>query len=149
MADEQNTAIRIDIEAIMAREEAMFGRRDIYSTYDDITRDNVVAAVNNAMSYHMLNFEEEDYLYWRRRGMSPALVRHKERNEFICNKVVENHQDEIVNFKDHFMMPTPAFYVALTDEKQEAVNKVNEYVRKSGKPNADNKIVASICQWSV
>ena len=141
MADEQNTAIRIDIEAIMAREEAMFGRRDIYSTYDDITRDNVVAAVNNAMSYHMLNFEEEDYLYWRRRGMSPALVRHKERNEFICNKVVENHPDEIVNFKDHFMMPTPAFYVALTDEKQEAVNKVNEYVRKSGKPNADNKIV--------
>ena len=140
MADE-NIATRIDIEAVMSREEAMFGRRDIYSTFDDINADNVVAAVNYAMSYHMLNFEEEDYLYWRRRGMSPVLIRHKERNEFILNKVVENHPDEIVNFKDHFMMPTSAFYVALSDEKQEAVNALNEYVRKSGKPSADNKVV--------
>ena len=141
MANDQNTAVPIDIEAIMAREEAMFGRRDIYSTYDEITPDNVVAAVNNAMSYHMLNFEEEDYLYWRRRGMSPVLVRHKERNDFICNKVVENHPDEIVNFKNSFVLPGDAFFVAETDEKQDDVRELNEYVRRSGKHLADNKVV--------
>lgn len=138
---ETQTAQRVDIEAIMAREETMFGRRDIYSTYDNITADNVIAAVNYAMSFHMLNQGEEDYLYWRRRGMSPALVRRKERNDFILNKIVENHPDEIVNFKDGFMLPNAAFYVALTDEKQEAVNKLNEFVRRSGKPSADNKVV--------
>lgn len=138
---ETQPAERIDIEAVMSREETMFGRRDIYSTYDDITRDNVVAAVNYAMSYHMLNFEEEDYLYWRRRGMSPALIRQKERNEQINNKVVENHPDEIVNFKDGFMLPQPAFYVARKDDKQEAVNTLNEYMIRSGKPSADNKTV--------
>ena len=115
---ETQTAPRVDIEAIMAHEETMFGRRDIYSTYDNITADNVIAAVNYAMSFHMLNQGEEDYLYWRRRGMSPALVRRKERNDFILNKIVENHPDEIVNFKDGFMLPNAAFYVALTDEKQ-------------------------------
>ena len=125
----------------MSREETMFGRRDIYSTYDDITAENVVAAVNSAMSYHMLNFEEEDYLYWRRRGMSPALIRQKERNEQINNKVVENHPDEIVNFKDGFMLPQPAFYVARKDDKQDAVNTLNEYMIRSGKPSADNKTV--------
>ena len=137
----ETTAQRVNIDAIMSREETMFGRRDICSTYDNITAENVVAAVNYAMSYHMLNQEEEDYLYWRRRGMSPALVRTKERNEFILNKIVENHPDEIVNFKDGFMLPNPAFYVALSDDKQDAVNELNEIVRRSGKPAADNKIV--------
>lgn len=141
MAESQTTAKRVDIEAVMSREEAMFGRRDIYSTFDDITAGNVVDAVNYAMSFHMLNFEEEDYLYWRRRGMSPVLIRQKERNDFICNKVVENHPDTIVNFKDGFMLPQPAFYVAKNNEKQDDVKKLNEYMVRSGKPTADNKAV--------
>lgn len=139
MAEQINT--KVDIQAIMSREEAMFGRRDIYATYEDINAGNVVAAVNMAMSYHMANFEEEDYLFWRRRGMSPALIREKERNSYINNKIVENHPDEIVNFKDGFVLPTSAFYTARDDSKQEDVNKLNEYMYLSGKPIADNKVV--------
>ena len=141
MAESQNPAKKVDIEAVMSREEAMFGRRDIYSTYDTITAGNVVAAVNYAMSFHMLNFEEEDYLYWRRRGMSPVLLRQKERNDFVNNKVVENHPDTIVSFKNGFMLPQPAFYVAKDNDRQDDVKKLNEYMVRSGKPAADNKAV--------
>lgn len=135
----ENTTV--DYNSIMSRDEAMFGRRDIYTTYDTITADNVIYAVNSALSYHLANYCEEDYLYWRRRGMSPVLVRTKERNAFINNKVVENHPDEIVNFKDGFMLPSDAFFVARTKGKQAAVNKLNEFMYRAGKHAANNKVV--------
>lgn len=135
----ENTTI--NYQEILSRDEAMFGRRDIYTTYDYVDESNVIMAVNAAISYHLANYEEEDYLYWRRRGMSPVLIREKQRNEFICNKVIENHPDEICNFKDGFMLPQPAFCVARNEEKQEAVNKLNEYNYRSGKNTADNKVV--------
>lgn len=140
MADPAENTV-IDYNKILSRDETMFGRRDIYTTYDRITPDNVTDAVNSALSYHLANYQEEDYLYWRRRGMSPVLVRQKQYNDFVLNKVVENHPDQIVNFKDGFMLPQPAFYTARVKGKQAAVAKFNEYLHRSGKNAADNKIV--------
>lgn len=137
MPDIQN----IDMIKLLSRDELMFGRRDIYTSYDYIDANNVVQAVNEALSYHLTNFMDEDYLYWRRRGLSPVLIREKERNAFICNKVVENHPEEICSFKNGFMLPQPAFYVARDEGKQSAVDTLNEILRTSGKNDADNEVV--------
>lgn len=131
----------INYKEILARDEAMFGRRDIFTSFENITRDNVLMAVNSALSYHLANFGEEDYLYWRRRGMSPVLVRTKERNQHINNKIIENHPDQIVSFKNGFMLPQPAFYIARTPDKQADVNRLNEFNYRAGKNKADNETV--------
>ena len=121
----------------------LFGRRDIFSGVDEITRDNIIDEVNSALVYHMQNVLEEDYLYWYRRGLQPILSRTKERNTFVCNRIVENHAEEIVAFKDGYFLSQPSFYTARKTSAQSKVNKLNEYLYRSGKQIADNRIVDS------
>ena len=78
----------------------LYGRLDIFGSVEKITRDNVVDEVNSALMYHFMNLQAEEYLYWYRRGRQPILKRTKERNTIVLNKVVENHAEEIVTFKN-------------------------------------------------
>ena len=120
---------------------SLFGRRDIYTAVDEITEDNVVYEVNSALSYHFMNVIEMEYLYWYRRGLQPILNRTKERNEFVLNRVVENHADEIVTFKNGYFLMEPAFYIARGDKVDaDKVNTLNEYLYRSGKQDADNDL---------
>ena len=57
---------------------ALFGRRQIWCTTDELTEDNIVAEVNSALSIHIQNLLEMEYLYWYRRGLQPILNRKKE-----------------------------------------------------------------------
>lgn len=81
---------------------------------------------------------EEEYLYWYSRGLQPILNRTKDRNEYILNKVVENHAQEIVDFKNGYFLMEPAFYVSRKPGKKTKVDKLNEYLYRSGKQIADN-----------
>lgn len=81
---------------------------------------------------------EEEYLYWYSRGLQPILNRTKDRNEYILNKVVENHAQEIVDFKNGYFLMEPAFYVSRKPGKKTKVDKLNEYLYRSGKQTADN-----------
>lgn len=118
----------------------LFGRRTIYSSFDDINDENVVNAVNDALMYHVQNILEEDYLYWYRRGMQPILNRTKEVRPEIMNTVVENHAEEIVSFKNGYFLTQPAFYVSRSEDKQSKVDELNEYLYRSGKQQADNEL---------
>lgn len=118
----------------------LFGRRDIFSAVDEITADNVLDEVNSALVYHLQNVMEEEYLYWYRRGLQPILNRKKDRNSFILNKVVENHAEEIVTFKNGYFLMEPAFYISRSGGKSRKVDKLNEYLYRSGKQDADNKL---------
>lgn len=129
-----------DINVDFNIETQLFGRRDIYATSDTVTEDNVIALVNNAMTYHMMNFNEEDYLYWRRRGLSPIFARQKKYNNFVLNKISENHADEIVNFKNGFLFPQNSFYTARNEAAVDKAKELNEYIYLAGKPAADNKV---------
>lgn len=119
----------------------LFGRRTIYASSDDITPENVIYEVNTALTFHVQNLLEEEYLYWYRRGLQPILERKKERNSFICNKVQENHADEIVAFKNGYFLTQPAFYISRTESVQEKVNLLNEYLYRSGKQQVDNELI--------
>lgn len=116
----------------------LFGRRDIYTAVETLTPENVLLEVNYALGYHFRNVFEEQYLYWYRRGFQPILNRTKDRNTFVLNKVIENHAEEIVTFKNGYFLMEPAFYVARTEGAQDKVGTLNEYLYRSGKQSADN-----------
>lgn len=132
----ENTEHNVDFNI----ENSLFGRRDIYALSDTVTAENVVDVVNNAMSFHVRNFLEEDYLYWRRRGLSPIITRHKQTNGFVLNKITENHANSIVNFKNGFLFPQPSFYIARNDGAKEKVDELNEYIYLCNKPDVDAKL---------
>ena len=119
----------------------MFGRLDIYASFDEITPDNVINELNSALVYHVQNLLQENYLYWYRRNVQPILNRRKEIRPEIMNVVQENHADEIVTFKNGYFLTQPAFYVSRRKGAQSKVNRLNEYLYRSGKQQADNEVV--------
>lgn len=119
----------------------LFGRSVVYTPEDEINDENVIRVVNTALYVHAKNMREEEYLYWYRRGVQPILHRTKTRNTFILNKVTESHADEIVSFKNGYFLTQPATYISRNDGTQEDVDKLNEYLYRSGKADADNAVV--------
>ena len=132
MADNENMAVISN---------DMFGRLDIYASSDEITADNVVEELNTALPYHVQNLLQEDFLYWYRRNVQPILNRTKEVRPEILNRVQESHADEIVTFKNGYFLQKPAFYTARNTESQSKVSQLNEFLYRSYKHDADNKIV--------
>ena len=119
----------------------MYGRLDIYSTYDEIDEGSLVAELNSALVYHIKNMLQEEFLYWYRRGVQPILERTKDIREDILNIVQENHAEEFVAFKNGYFLTQPVNYVARRKGVQTKVKKLNEYLHRSGKHIADNKTV--------
>lgn len=119
----------------------LLGRTKIYTVEENITKENVISILNDALSLHFKNLLEEDYLYWYRRGKQPILNRTKEIRPEICNKVVVNNANQVVVFKNGYFLTKPAFYKSRKDAKAKKVKTLNEYLYLSGKQDADNKIV--------
>jgi len=122
----------------------LHGRRKIYTVYDEIDslqKNEIIDEVNNALMVHLQNLGEMRYLYKYRRGEQPILHRTKEVRPEINNKIVENHAEEIVTFKNGYFLTQPAFYVARNEKATKAVGELNEYLYRSGKQQADNKLV--------
>ena len=118
----------------------LFGRLDIYATFDEITPENVIDEVNSALVYHIQNLLQEDFLYWYRRNVQPILARHKDVRPEILNIVQENHADEICVFKNGYFITQPCTYIARNPEAQSKVDKLNEYLYRSGKQQVDNEV---------
>lgn len=117
----------------------MFGRLDIYSTFDDISSDDIVAELNSALAYHVNNMLQEEFLYWYSRGVQPILNRTKDVREDIMNIVQVNMAAEIVDFKNGYFLTQPACYTARRKGVQTKIKKLNEFLYRSGKQAADNK----------
>lgn len=118
----------------------LFGRLDIYASYDEITEENVKEELNSALVYHVQNMLQEEFLYWYRRGVQPILQRTKTVREDILNKVQENHADEIVAFKNGYFITQPCSYVSRRKDEQNKLKELNEFLFRSGKQEADNKV---------
>lgn len=130
MAETTSPVIRTD----------MFGRLDIYASYDEITEDNLIEELNSALPYHIKNMLQEEFLYWYRRGVQPILNRTKDVREDILNKVQVNLAASCVEFKDGYFLTQPAAYVSRRKGVQRKLKDLNEYLYRSGKQEADNKI---------
>lgn len=118
----------------------MFGRLDIYASSDNITAESVKEELNSALVYHIQNMLQEEFLYWYRRGVQPILNRTKDVREDILNKVPVNHATEIVDFKNGYFLTQPTSYVSRRKGVQRKLKDLNEYLYRSGKQDADNKV---------
>ena len=120
---------------------ALHGRTKIYT--DEITDENIIDEVTKALTKHAKNVREEDYLFWYRRGRQPILYREKLVRPEINTKIVENHAQEIVTFKDGYFLSQPAYYKSRRDNARinKQVDALNELLYLSGKHEADNKVV--------
>lgn len=118
----------------------LFGRLDIYSTFDEITEENVIQELNSALVYHVRNLFQEEFLYWYTRGVQPILNRTKEVREDILNKVQVNFASSVVDFKNGYFLTQPCSYVSRRKGVQTKLKKLNEYLYRSGKYEADNKV---------
>jgi SPP1 family phage portal protein len=120
----------------------MFGRRVIYSSADDITRDNVLTELGLAMDTHALNSSEIDYLWRYYKGDQPILHRVKTVRPEINNKIVENRANEIVSFKTGYLCGEPIQYVSRHDgEGSEEIQTLNDYMFAEDKASQDQEVV--------
>lgn len=127
----------------MVESRLMTGRRVIYTDVDEITRDNVVQVLQKAMETHEVNRNEIQYLYNYYRGNQPILLREKDVRPEICNRIVENRANEIVSFKDSYLIGKPVQYVNRSgdDGCSEDLNRLNEFMFLEKKSSRDKELV--------
>lgn len=125
---------------------AMYGRRVIYTDVSEITDQNVVDVLRKALSIHLRNKADMEYLYAYYKGRQPILGRKKEVRPEINNTVVENRANEIVSFKVGYLMGEPVQYVARGDDKAiaDSVTRLNDYMLSEDKAAKDKELA----DWS-
>ena len=125
---------------------SLVGRKTIWTSFerfDPKRQDEMIAELNTALAIHVENLIAMEYLYWYRRGITPIYARQKQVRQEINNKINVNHAEEIVTFKDGYFYTQPCFYVSRKEgeELTDKVDRLNEYLYRSGKQTADNKLV--------
>lgn len=108
----------------------LFGRLEILTGVDEITRENLPMVLSECLSLHWWNSAQIDYLWRYNRGMQPILNRKKEIRPEINNRVVENHANEISKFTAAYFMGEPVVYVRRDDreDKSEDIQLLNDYM---------------------
>ena len=121
----------------------MYGRRVITTDVTEITAENVVEVLEEAMKLHEKNRSEIDYLWKYFKGEQPILQRSKTVRPEICNKIVENRANEIVSFKVGYLCGEPIQYVGRNCEESvtTGVGTLNEYMFLVDKPALDQEVV--------
>lgn len=124
----------------------LVGRKTIWTTFDrfDPKRQaDMIAELNSALAIHTENLIAMEYLYWYRRGITPIYTKTKVTRDEINHKINVNFAESICDFKNGYFLTQPCFYVSRKDgdELTEKVEKLNEFLYRSGKQTADNKII--------
>lgn len=130
-------------------EGALFGRKEILTSVEKITKANLVTVLNNALMIHNTNAVAIDYLYRYMRGEQPILSRKKDVRPEICNRVVENHASEITQFTSGYFLGEPVTYVRRGDSNasSEEINELNTYMFFEDKASHDKDMATwmAIC----
>lgn len=117
----------------------LHGRRIIYTTETEVTQDNVLQVLYEALAVHMINRQEIDYLHNYIRGRQPILNRTKQVRDDICNKVVINLANQTVAFKTSNFIGDPLQYISRgTDEHIPGeIEKLNSFMMSENKASKD------------
>lgn len=124
----------------------MFGRRTIYTLYDDVTKDNLVSIVNDSLSVHRVNQTEIDYLWKYYTGKQPILNRQKKIRPEINNRITENHASEIVAFFSGYLLGEPCTYVRRGSDGgiSKDIDQLNEFMFAEDKASCDKELATWI-----
>ena len=142
----------IDLELAMN----LRGRRQILSSVDQVTEENVIDVLTKALAVHDFNRREILFLKNYEKGLQPILFRTKNYNAEINNKIVVNLANQIVTFKTSEFAGEPIMYVTRgsgmresnTDDKgledaesvPEKVARVNSMMLSEGKQSKDYRL---------
>lgn len=137
--EEQTTEQELDDEEISRN---LFGRKEILTAVDEITKDNLMEVLNKALAIHAFNASQIDYLYRYMRGQQPILFRKKKVRPEICNKIVENHASEIALFTSGYFLGEPVTYVRRgeRDGSSEEITVLNDYMFCEDKSSHDKEM---------
>ena len=148
------TVDRNDIDLELGKH--LRGRRQILSSVEAVTDENVIEVLNKALAVHAINRREELFLKNYEKGLQPILLRNKTYNDHINNKIVVNIANQIVTFKTSEFAGEPIMYVtrgsgmreADTSDKgkedeetvPEKVARVNSMMLSEGKQSKDYRL---------
>lgn len=120
----------------------LFGRRQIFTDETEITRENVLKVLTEALAVHARNRIEEKYLEWYVRGKQPIYNRVKEVNSNINNKVVVNIANQIVTFKTAEFAGEPIQYISRGNKKSvpKKIEKLNSMMLSEKKQSKDMEL---------
>ena len=117
------------------------GRKPIYTDQPVITRENVLDVLQKSVLTHNTNRSAISYLYNYYKGAQPILDRVKSIRPDICNKVIENHANEIVSFKTGYLFGDPVAYAGRAeDDCAEAIKELNRYMSAENKETQDTEL---------
>lgn len=127
----------------------LFGRREIQSSVEVITQNNVVNVLGKALAEHNMNAMEIDYLYKYVRGKQPILGRTKKVRPEINNKIVENHAAEIAQFTSGYFLGEPVTYVHRGENQDSSadIRMLNDFMFFEDKSTHDKQMATwmAIC----
>lgn len=118
------------------------GRTKILCDESNITEENVVQFLLDALSYHTTNSADCDYLYNYYRGNQPILDRTKTIRPEIKNMIVENRAYEFVEFKTGYMLDGSVKYVSRSEDEKVTldIGKLNDLMMVCDKETADSDL---------
>ena len=105
-----------------------FGRREIFTDVSEITRDNVIPIVQEALAVHLQNAGDMEILLNYEAGYQD-IAREKKYRKDINVKCVDNIANEITEFKLDFQWASPITFVqrdgSNEDDLTDAVTELN------------------------
>ena len=145
--EKQNTSgepLRLSgkLEEGAAAGQSLFGRQQIFTSHREITPQNVLRVLNEALPLHLKNRREIVYLHNYLRGNQPIRYRVKQVNGEICNKIVINRANEIVTFKTANFIGEPLQYVSRGSDPSipEKIERLNSMMMTENKAPKDMKL---------
>lgn len=119
----------------------LFGRRIIYTQYEQVNEQNVIEILTQSLAIHLSNADGIEYLYNYYKGIQPILFREKKVRKEINNKIVENHANSIVQFKTGYLLEKPIQYVARKEEvDNDSVMFLNDCMMVENKETRDKEV---------
>lgn len=126
-----------------ASKRRMHGRRQIFTNEPEITRENVIDVLTDAMQTHRANRADVIWLEKYLRGIQPILNRQKKYNADVANnKVVVNIANQIVTFKTAEFAGEPIQYVSRSTRNgtTKKITELNSMMLSEGKPSKDMEL---------
>lgn len=116
-----------------------YGRKIAYANVEEVTEDNVVRIVGDCIGTFYFNRGIFSYLWNYYKGDMPIKYRTKSSRDDICNKIVENHAFEFVQFKVGQTYGEPVQFVSRRDDDavNKAVDELNSYMNDARKHVVD------------
>ncbi len=129
----------------------MRGRKQLFTNEMYVTDGNVLKILNDVLSIHQQNREDEKYLEKYIRGIQPVLDRVKKVNGEINNKIVVNHANQIVTFKTAEFAGEPIQYVSRSSAEgiPQKVADLNSLMVSEGKQSKDMELAYNLFTYGV